>query len=259
MFLENCEIISKEYLTENQFILELKSDLISKNAMPGQFVNVTCDSLLKRPISIYNVDLNKGTFFLGIRIKGSGTTFLEKQKIGDVLNVLGPLGHGFDFKNVKKVIAVGGGIGIFPLVFLLSKAKEKGIKTVSICGFKSIDQAFCISELKNLSDDVIFASESGDMDFEGNAFEALKQVDFKDSTIFTCGPNIMMKFISEFAKINNIPCQVSLEQRMGCGTGVCLVCACKIKVKNSEKEDDFEYKRCCKEGPVFNGDEVIWD
>ncbi len=255
MGLYECKIHKKQYLSKDQFILTLESKEISTNCKPGQFVNVQCDSLLKRPISIFSADRENGLFSIAIRIKGSGTSYLEKQNVGDLISVLGPLGNGFDFSGLRDCVVVGGGIGIYPLMFVLQEARKLGITTTSVCGFRSIEDSFLIDDIKSLSDKVVFASECGEMDFCGNAVDALSTIDFKDnSTIFTCGPSPMMQSVSNVATKKNIPCQVSLEQRMGCGTGICLVCACKIKYG-----DDFTYKRCCKEGPVFDHREVIWD
>lgn len=254
MGLFDCKIINKRYFSKDQFIFDLESEEIAVGCKPGQFVNVQCDSLLKRPISICGVDRAKGIFQIAIRVKGSGTAYLEKRQIGESLSILGPLGNGFDLSNTRTCVAVGGGIGIFPLLFLLQEAKLCGIRTISVCGFRSKADSFCIDEIASLSDEVVFASDCGDMDVCGNAIDALRGVDLNDATIFTCGPAIMMQSASQFAEAKGIDCQVSLEQRMGCGTGVCLVCACKIKAG-----DDYEYKRCCNDGPVFDAKEVVWE
>jgi dihydroorotate dehydrogenase electron transfer subunit len=258
MNLKDCKIISKEYVSDNQFILGLYSPEIAKSCTPGQFVNIKCNKLLRRPISICGVDKSKDIFYVGIRVKGEGTEYLEEQESGEVLSVLGPLGNGFKLYKDKKCIIVGGGIGVFPLMFLLEEAKSKNIPTVAICGYKSSGDSFCIKTLKDISDEIIFASECGDMDICGNAVDALRAISLDNSAIYTCGPTPMMKHVSIVAKENKVPCQVSLEERMGCGTGVCLVCSCKIKTGNNP-DNDFEYKRCCKEGPVFDSKEVIWE
>lgn len=258
MNLVECEIFSKEYVSENQFILGLHSPAIVKSCYPGQFVNLECNKLLRRPISICGTDPEKGIFYIGIRVKGEGTKFIESKKEGEFISVLGPLGNGFKLVENKKCIVVGGGIGVFPLMFLLEEAKSKNIPTTAICGYKSSGDSFCLNTLKNLSDEIIFASECGDMDICGNATDALKTLDLNDSAVYTCGPAPMMKHVSYIANTAGISCQVSLEERMGCGTGVCLVCACKIKVKN-ETDEGYEYKRCCMDGPVFDSKEVFWE
>lgn len=251
----DCKIVKKQYWSKDQFIFDLESKEIAAECKPGQFVDVLCDSLLRRPISICGVDRIRGVFRIAIRIKGSGTLFLEKKQTGEFLSILGPLGNGFDLSRTESCVAVGGGIGIYPLLFLLQEAKERGIKTTSVCGFRSKADSFCLDEISALSDKAVFASDCGDMDVCGNAIDALENVDLQNATLFTCGPVPMMQSASQAAMANGIECQVSLEERMGCGTGVCLVCACKIKAAGN----DFEYKRCCKDGPVFNAKEVVWE
>ncbi len=255
MGLYECRIADKRYLSKDQFMFDLESKEIAAECYPGQFVNVLCDSLLRRPISICGVDRIRGIFQIAIRVKGSGTLFLEKKQKGESLSVLGPLGNGFDLSDTGSCIVVGGGIGIYPLLFVLQEAKSRGIKTTAVCGFRSKADSFCLDEIASLSNKIVFASDCGDMDVCGNAIDALNNVDLTNATIYTCGPAPMMQNAARIALENGIECQVSLEERMGCGTGVCLVCACKIKTT----ADDYEYKRCCKDGPVFNAKEVVWE
>lgn len=267
MGLYDCKIVKKQFLSKDQFIIDVFSEEIASESNPGQFVDILCDSLLRRPISIYSVDRENGIFRLGIRIVGSGTAFLATKEEGDEISVLGPLGKGFNLSGTKKCIIAGGGIGIFPLIFVLQEARSLGIETISVCGFRSKEDSFLLDEIKSLSDNFIFSSDCGDMDFCGNAVDALNTIDLKDSTIFTCGPAPMLRGVSRIAIDKDIPCQVSLEERMGCGTGICLVCACKIKASGENADcsfsdtvsNDFDYRRCCKDGPVFDAKEVIWD
>lgn len=255
MGLYDCKIIRKHYLTKDQFLFDLKSSDITAACGPGQFVDILCDGLLRRPISICGVDRENGIFQVAIRVKGAGTAFLEKKNVGESLSVLGPLGKGFDLANTRSCVVVGGGIGIFPLLFVLSEAKKRGIPTTAVCGFRSKEESFCIDEVRMLSDQVVFASDCGDLDVCGNAVDALENVSLDDSEIFTCGPVPMMREAARVAEKKGIRCQASLEERMGCGTGICLVCACRVHTPSG----DFEYKRCCKDGPVFDAKEVAWE
>lgn len=255
MGLYDCKIIRKHYLSKDQFLFDLKSSEIADECRPGQFVDILCDGLLRRPISICGVNRENGMFQVAIRVKGSGTAFLEKKSAGETLSVLGPLGNGFDLSNTRSCVVVGGGIGVFPLLFVLSEAKRMGIPATAVCGFRSKAESFCVDEIRMLTDQVVFASDCGDLDVCGNAVDALESIPLEDSVIFTCGPVPMMREAARIAALKGISCQASLEERMGCGTGVCLVCACKIKTTDS----DFEYKRCCKDGPVFDAKEVAWE
>lgn len=253
-----CRIRSVRYLNNDIYVLVLENSEIAGTAVPGQFVNVDCGLFLKRPISISGTDRDNGTFSLGIRIKGKGTQSLSGSITGDMVTVHGPLGKGFDLSETKSCVAVGGGVGIFPLMFLLDEAKKRGIPCTAVCGFKSDRDSFCTPEIRSRSDITCFSSDCGDMDFDGNAADALKQIDIPDgSTIFTCGPVPMMRSVYEYSAAKGYGCFASLEERMGCGTGICLVCSCKIRVKYGT--GDFEYKRCCHDGPVFDASEVLWD
>ncbi|MHB1485203.1 MAG: dihydroorotate dehydrogenase electron transfer subunit [Saccharofermentanales bacterium] len=267
MGLFDCKIVKKSYISNNQFMLDVFSEEITRESTPGQFVDILCDSLLRRPISICKVDRAKGIFSLGIRIVGSGTAYLGSKNPGETISVLGPLGNGFNLAGTKKCVVAGGGIGIFPLIYVLQEAREMGIETVSVCGFRSKEDSFLLDEIRSLSDNVVFSSDCGDLDFCGNAVDALNTIDLKDATIFTCGPSPMIRGVCRIAIERNVSCQVSLEERMGCGTGICLVCACKVKASKENMECvlndsgivEFDYKRCCKEGPVFDAREVVWD
>lgn len=251
----NCEVLGKTVYSDDIFMLDLQSDVIAQTALPGQFVNIGCDGFLRLPISICGTDKQKGSFRIAIRVKGSGTAFLMNRKTGDVLSVQGPLGNCFDLSGVTRCVTVGGGIGIFPLMFLLDEAKSRGIETTAVCGYRSAEDSFCTEEIRSKADSTCFSSDLGDMDFCGNAAQALARIEsIEGATVFTCGPAPMMESVASFCADIDIPCFVSLEERMACGTGICLVCACKIKAGN----DGFVYKRCCCDGPVFAASEVVW-
>ncbi len=255
MFLEDCTIKNNIRLTDKCFLLEICSDVVTEKSVPGQFVNIGCNKFLRRPISICSVNRKENTFDVGIEAKGEGTAYLNKLKPGQKVSVLGPLGKGFDLTGVGRCVAVGGGIGIFPLIYLLEEAKRKNIDTVAVCGYKSADEAFFTSKIKSLADKVVFSSECKKMDVCGTVLDALEVIDTSDSKIYTCGPYPMMKKVSEYAQSKNLQCEVSMEERMACGTGICLVCACKVK----GEKDDYDYERCCKEGPVFNSRKILWE
>jgi dihydroorotate dehydrogenase electron transfer subunit len=246
---------------------------IAELAKPGQFVNISCNQFLRRPIGIMDVDRKKGEFSVGIKSIGEGTNFLASLKHGDNVSVLGPLGHGFDLDNYDRIITVGGGTGIFPLFFVQKHCQENNIEGIAVCGYRSREESFLTEEFSQISCSVSFASDAGDLMIAGNAGDALiKLLDEKipedgrsiKTLIAACGPKAMMQSIASIAKNRNIDCQVSLEERMACGIGICLVCACKIKKQaetdddSADKSDNWEHRRCCIEGPVFKSQEVIW-
>lgn len=253
------KIAKSEKLNEDTYLLTVESGRIAKKTRPGQFVHIRCGSgteaYLRRPISICSVDREKGTFDVAIQIRGKGTEILSRLKEGDDIDILGPLGQGFSlYPKHKKIIAVGGGIGIFPLLQLLKDHPAQNKK--AILGFRTRSLVILENEFRQSCDELLIATDDGSYGEKGFVTEVLKKEIEKElpDMVFFCGPTVMMKAGVELLKKYDIPSEVSMEQRMGCGIGACLVCVCKIK-----KSDDWEYTQVCKRGPVFGGDEVIFD
>ncbi|WP_010252084.1 dihydroorotate dehydrogenase electron transfer subunit [Acetivibrio cellulolyticus] len=248
-----------EQVAKSIYRMTIKSDYVSGYARPGQFVNVKCsegiNALLRRPISICNVDRDRGTFDIVFQIKGIGTEYLSQKLVGSEVDLIAPLGTPFDIDGKNKRIAVvGGGIGIFPLLYLLREIK--GADKRAYIGFRNKDYAVLLDEFESNCDFLNISTDDGSMGYKGLVTKLLED-DLEAGgfdMIYTCGPMPMIKRVVEIAHKNNIKCQVSMEQRMGCGIGACLVCACKTK-----KEDGWEYSHVCKDGPVFWSDEVIFD
>ncbi|NLO36682.1 MAG: dihydroorotate dehydrogenase electron transfer subunit [Clostridiaceae bacterium] len=239
-------------------VLVLDAPLIAAAATPGQFVNVTCDQFLRRPIGIMAVQRREGLIELGIRAVGAGTRNLLQKKPGDPLSVLGPLGHGFQLDGLRRVITVGGGSGVFPLFFVQQVCRERGIDALAVCGYRSKNESILRDEYAGLGCQTLFAADAGDLDVAGQAADALAQLlrqlpPVPGTAILTCGPRPMMQAVAELARRNQLPCQVSLEERMACGIGVCLVCACQVKA-----DGKTGYQRCCVDGPVFDAEVVAW-
>jgi len=252
-------LVGKKMLGKGNALLTFSCEEIARKAQPGQFVNVSCSYFLKRPFGICSVDREAGTFSIGVREVGVGTKDIIQSAIGDTFNILGPLGKGFSFDGVSKIIAVGGGTGIYPLYFTLSKAREAGIPTICVNGFRSREDAFFLEECNDISNEMMISTDAGDYGIKGNVLDALAVMtedQIKGSAVFAVGPEIMMQKVSEWAAQNGLSCQVSLERRMACGIGICLVCICKVKA--AEEGVPFHHVRCCKEGPVMDASEVVW-
>lgn len=252
-------LVSKKFLGTGNAMLTFSCPAIADRAQPGQFVNVSCRYFLKRPFGICMTDPVNGTFSIGVHEVGAGTKDILAAGIGDVFNILGPLGHGFSLEGIRKIICIGGGTGIYPLYFVLQKAKNLGIPAISINGFRSMQDAILLKEFQAVSGKTLFSSDQGDFGIKGTVIDALcllMEEDYRDAAVLTVGPEIMMRKVSEWAVEKGLPCQVSLEKRMACGIGICLVCVCKVKA--GELGIPFHHVRCCKEGPVMNASEVIW-
>jgi len=253
------EIVCVERLAPLIYRMVVKSGYVAQNARPGQFVNVKCcegiDALLRRPISICSVDRNNGTFDIVFQVKGIGTGFLSQKRPGDRVDLIGPLGKPFDIsESYRKIAVVGGGIGIFPLLYVL-KEKAPGGKSAFI-GFRSKDNVVLEKEFSREANKLFISTDDGSYGHKGlitDLFEESLSRECYD-IVYACGPVPMLKKVAGLAEEKGIKCQVSLEQRMGCGIGACLVCACKTR-----SGEEWEYRHVCKDGPVFWSSEVVFD
>jgi dihydroorotate dehydrogenase electron transfer subunit len=217
----------------------------------GQFLNVSTGNaahLLKRPLGIMSVEGNDVT--VCYQVKGQGTIELTGVKKGQKLSTLLPLGNGFNIPaSAKNIVVLGGGVGIFPLISVIRQYKDKNF--YSYIGFRN-KQAACLLDELGASKSLTIVTDDGSLGQKDNAVSAyLKEYkDVKADLIIACGPPIMLKVLKAKLKELSIttPCQVSLEERMGCGIGACLVCVCK--------KTDGNNARVCKDGPVFDIEEV---
>lgn len=250
-----CELVKKEKLIEGIYKYSVKAPEIAKNAKPGQFLEIkvseTGEPFLRRPISIFNIDGDIVEFIF--QVKGRGTELLAERKEGDLIDIMGPLGFGtFKVQEYNKVCIIGGGIGTYPLYELAKELKGKADVTMYM-GFRNKDLVTLEKEFEEVANKLVLTTDDGSYKEKGFAINFLKEDCKKEKPdmIFACGPLPMLKAVREFAIEANIPCQISLEERMGCGIGACLGCA--VKVKDGE---GFRYAHVCKEGPVFNAIDV---
>lgn len=271
IFQERIKISKKQKIGESYFKLALCSSNISCLAKPGQFVEIKINEadvpLLRRPLGIHRV--NSGRFEVLCEIVGEGTLLLSKKNTGDFLDVIGPLGNGFDLQPLSDKypvhILVAGGMGVAPLIFLVEKLtegkskKEKG-KIIVLIGAKTKSHILCEEEFKKLGCEVKVATDDGSKGFKGRVTDLLERElsspkilasppRFVAETIYACGPQPMLTAVARVSGLWSIPAQVSLEAHMCCGFGVCL--GCSVDTING-------YKRVCKDGPVFSADEIVW-
>lgn len=234
-------------------LIKLQSDEALPEIKPGQFVEVKVDgsasTFLRRPISINFVDRENREIWLLVQLVGEGTKAMARLNEGDFLNVLFPLGNGFSVpKKGEKVLLVGGGVGVAPLLEYGKALKEVGAKPVFLLGARTKTDLMQL-DLFGKYGDVYITTEDGTEGEKG--FVTQHSVLTKESfdRISTCGPKPMMVAVARFAKANSIPCEVSLENMMACGLGACLCCVEKTVKGNV----------CvCKEGPVFNINDLTW-
>ena len=254
------EILFCEKVNEHIYKMVFNCPEIAREAQMGQFINVYLDKgemILPRPISIQDVDKQKDALSIMYQVVGKGTEYMASVEAGKKLNIAGPLGNGFAYKNYKKLALIGGGIGVPPMYYSAKAIKEKhpDAEIKAFIGFRSAAYAVLEAEFKSIGVDVTVATDDGSNGFQGNALGVFKESDFSAEAIFACGPSAMLKFVAAYAEEKNIECQVSMEERMACGIGACVGCAVAIK-KDCEK--GFEYKKVCKDGPVFDAREVLW-
>lgn len=251
---EICRLSDKKQLTNTIFDFTIEAPEIVKSAKAGQFVHILCgEKTLRRPISICEIIREEGKLRIVFEIRGEGTRWLAKQNVGCELDILGPLGNGFDVSDTdKKIVVVGGGIGVPPM---LGTAEAFGKNAIAITGFRNKDAVILQEDFEKVCDKVLLATDDGSAGHHGLVTDLLKNVleENKINAVCACGPTPMLKAIAAMAKENDVPCFVSLEERMGCGIGACLVCACKIQTT-----DGVKHKHVCKDGPVFNAEEVVW-
>jgi len=254
MFQAKAKVLNNKRVKEHYFHCALRLPEISRIVGPGQFVNIKTTEglqpLLRRPLSIYRA---KGVNIeILYEVVGKGTQLLSQKKSGEILDIIGPLGNGFNLRVTKLPVLVAGGIGVAPLLFLAERLVAS--KPLVLIGARTKDHILCEKELKKLGCSVKIATDDGSRGYKGKVTELLKHllptINYKLSTIYACGPKPMLRTIAEISKSRKIPAQISMEEHMACGIGACL--GCVIKTKEG-------YKRVCKEGPVFDVKEVIWE
>ena len=241
-----CEIIFKREIAPNQIELILKNKRLAEEARPGQFVHIAIENganILRRPISICDSFMENTRIIF--EIKGEGTKWLASREEGDVLTLMGPLGNGFTQYPGKRAFVIGGGIGTFPL-YKLTKMLDK---PEIFLGFRNKDMVVMEQEF-SMAGNLHIATDDGSYGHHGFAIElAEKEID-KCDVIYACGPKPMLKAVKALAEKYGKKAEISMEERMGCGIGACLVCVCKTTTGN---------RQVCLQGPVFDSEEVVFD
>ena len=255
-----AKLIKKEEIIKDVYKFSVQAGEIVKLSKPGNFIEIRVSNqtepFLRRPISIYNLDKENGILEFIFQVKGNGTSLLAQKEVGDEIDIIGPLGFGtFKLQDYNKIAIIGGGIGIFPLYELAKQAEEQGKKVDCYLGFRNKDFVMLENEFKNVTDNLIITTDDGTYAKKGFAIDYLKEDMKKEKydCIYACGPIPMLRAVQQYANDNNINAQISLEEKMGCGLGVCLGCA--VKTAKSSKEAP-EYFHVCKGGPVFNARDV---
>ncbi len=237
------QIVSNTALTENVYKMVLKGDN-SHITAPGQFVNIALEGLyLRRPISV--CDVQGDTLTIIYKAVGKGTRQMAEMT-GGQLELLSGLGNGYDLTKAGDCpVLLGGGVGVPPMYLLAKKLIEMGKSVRVILGFNTKSEVFYEEEFKGLGCAVTVTTVDGSYGVKGFVTDALREMDY--SYFYTCGPEPMLKAVYKASATSG---QMSFEKRMGCGFGACMGCSCKTITG---------YKRICKEGPVMEKEEILWE
>ena len=247
-----ASVISNSEIMPGVYLIWLEAPRIAPTARPGQFVMVGCgeETLLRRPLSIHQIDKNK--LALLFSVVGKGTYWLAQRRAGDTVDLLGPMGNGYSiYPDSNNLLLVAGGIGIAPLRFLADEAVKQGRKVTLLMGVSTAAQLYPRNLLPARTE-LIIATEDGTTGKKGMITDLLPDFANGAGQIFACGPSSMYRTIStlsrQFPDLKSV--QVSLEMRMGCGLGICY--GCTLRTKGG-------LKQVCKDGPVFELNDIIWD
>lgn len=258
MLEQTVQIVSNERDTDSYFRLVLRAPQISPLIQPGQFAHVRItslkDALLRRPFSIFQVEGD--TFSILYKTVGKGTEALSRMRVGEQVSVIAPLGHGFTTPQPGGEIPllVAGGYGMAAMFLLAQRSPQKGI--VFVGGRKRVD-ILCEKEFAEIAWDICVTTEDGSYGEKGLVTHPLiteLKRDAANKKIFACGPTGMLKAVGKIAEDFHVPAELSMDEHMCCGVGVCLTCVIPVKTA-----DGWEYQRTCTEGPVFDSRNVLWE
>jgi dihydroorotate dehydrogenase electron transfer subunit len=261
MLEQTVQIVSNARDTDSYFRLVLRAPQIAPLIQPGQFAHVRVlplkEALLRRPFSIFQVEGD--TFSILYKTVGKGSEVLSRMNPREELSVIAPLGHGFTVPQPDREtpLLVAGGYGMAAMCLLAQRSPQKGIAFVG--GRRRVD-ILCEKEFLELAWDVRVATEDGSYGERGLVTQPLlaeiqnSKSKIQGFKIFACGPTGMLKAVAKIAGQFNIPAELSMDEHMCCGVGVCLTCVIPVKTSGG-----WEYQRTCTEGPVFDARNVAWE
>ncbi len=254
-----AKISTNKRIAPDHYILSFKMPRKGKEVKPGQFFNIrvsdSYEPLLRRPFSVHKIAKDRVEILY--RVVGRATQILSTRKKGGALDIIGPLGNGFDISSVvgrrSSVVLVAGGHGIAPLYALAKRLSAIGYQLSAFIGAKTKKYVVCDKDFRKLRAKVYVATEDGSKGYKGLVTKLLitklKTYNLKLTTIYACGPKPMLKAVAKIANKNRFACQISMEEYIGCGTGICMGCSIETLSGN---------RLVCKDGPVFDAKEIVW-
>lgn len=255
------EVLFQRQVAADHWELVLRKEGALRSAEPGQFVNVAVpggesfDPLLRRPFSFFRE--GDESISLLYRVVGRGTRRLAAVQEGEELDLVGPLGRGFEYRSLDgPALLVGGGVGVPPLFHLSQRLVARGCDHAVLVGFSTRAYALALPEWEALGVEVRVATDDGSLGEAGLVTRLLEERlrEAPVQRVFACGPRPMLQAVAAITGRYGVPSQVAMEEWMGCGLGVCLSCVVRVKAAG----DTTQWARVCREGPVFSGDEVVW-
>ncbi len=262
MYDQTTQLIQREQVAPGYHLLEFDCPQIAAAAQPGQFVHIRVtakwDPLLRRPFSVMRTNKDQGSFQVLMRTVGRGTQMLAEAQSGTEFDILGPLGNGFTLPGPEgEVVLVAGGIGVAPLIFLATVLHEPNSYRYArgLFGARSEDDLCCWLELSGVCDEFTAVTEDGSAGDQGLVTDYLPpQLERGAGCVYACGPALMLAEVARQCQGAEVPCYVSMEQRMSCGVGACLGCVIPTHASGTQR-----YQRVCKDGPVFDAQIIDWE
>ena len=272
MILATGEVLSHKKYGDAYHSLTIVAPEIGAKIRPGQFINVRCGAdrshILRRPFSVYRVH-KRGSWASTIEIvfdvRGPGSAYLSQLREHETVDLLGPLGRGFQFPRKRAhCLLVGGGIGATPLFFLADELRDEGHRVDVVMGARTASLLLNPIEARRLGAVCTITTDDGTMGHQGIVTDAMDDMfeSTKTDVVYACGPHPMLAAVTRVATRRKVPVQVAVEELMACGYGVCMTCVMPLRVKITRGDKTIEsvtYARSCTEGPVFNGAHVIWN
>ena len=256
MLLEDCKVLENKRVNGNYFLMKLSSKNLVEKCRVGQFFMLKMKNeitILRRPISIHNADKKNGVIEFYYEVKGRGTVEMSEKREGDLINLQGPLGNGFktDYED-KKLLIVGGGMGLAPLKYLVEdlKSSQKNNKIIFIAGGRNKEALEILKNFNLGGIEVHIVTDDGSLGKKWNVIDMMKEIIQENhiDAVMSCGPHRVLELVGEIAGKNEIYAEISLEERMACGVKACV--GCSIKTLQG-------MKKVCHDGPVFDSKTIV--